>query len=484
MGGADAATRQRTSVAHFPPMTPGNALRCSAALLSTLLSACTSAPARTTSGTPIDHATAQASFERVWTIVETTDADPNHGGVDWKAVKAEFQPRVDACTTIEQLRQIEREMLARLGRSHFGLIEQASASRIAPSDDGAGSKPSRAAASNGTMGLDLRVIEDRVVVTNVHADTPAASAHVQRGWIVQRVDGAEPLADHGAHAESGPMARYARDAGAQALDLGSAGSTESWTFLDASGTTHTRSLQRAETSGTPTQIGLLPTFRVRCEDRVLTADELRQLGLDPGLRIAVIGFNIWMPVIAAQFDEAVDRHRDCDGVILDLRGNPGGVGAMAMGIAGHFHDGTDSLGTMRTREASLEFKVNPRRSTADGRSVQPFAGPLAILVDPMSASTSEIFAAGLQSLGRAHVVGRTSAGAALPAQMRELPDGDGLLFAFADFTRPDGSHIEGVGVIPDLPSGDTLLVWQLGNDPDIAAAARWIAAEHRPVDCQ
>jgi len=81
------------------------------------------------------------------------------------------------------------------------------------------------------------------------------------------------------------------------------------------------------------------------------------------------------------------------------------------------------------------------------------------------------------------VVGRASAGAALPAQMRELPGGDGLLFAFADFTRPDGSHIEGVGVIPDLPSGDTLLAWQLGNDPDIAAAADWIAVELHPFDC-
>ena len=67
--------------------------------------------------------------------------------------------------------------------------------------------------------------------------------------------------------------------------------------------------------------------------------------------------------------------------------------------------------------------------------------------------------------------------------MRELPGGDGLLFAFADFTRPDGSHIEGVGVIPDLPSGDTLLAWQLGNDPDIAAAADWIAVELHPLDC-
>ena len=461
-------------------------MRHAALLITALLSACAAASTRPAEpvGTPIDQATARASFEKVWSIVESTDADPQHGGVDWAAVKAELQPRVDACTTLEALRAIERDMLSRLGRSHFGLIEQAGASRLAPGDEGAASRSSRAASSTGTLGMDLRVIEGQVVVTAVHADGPAAQAGVRCGWTVQKAHDAAWSSASMQPDEDGPMARYARDAAAQALDLGEAGSEESWSFRDATGATHDVRLRRTETSGTPTQIGLLPTFRVRCEDRLLPPEALRDLGLDPRLRIAVIAFNIWMPVIAAQLDEAVDRLRDCDGIILDLRGNPGGVGAMAMGVAGHFHDGTDSLGTMRTRDATLEFKVNPRRSTADGRSVQPYAGPLAILVDPMSASTSEIFAAGLQSLGRAHVVGRTSAGAALPAQMRELPGGDGLLFAFADFTRPDGSHIEGVGVIPDLPSGDTLVVWQLGGDPDVAAAARWIAAQRVPVDCQ
>jgi carboxyl-terminal processing protease len=140
-------------------------------------------------------------------------------------------------------------------------------------------------------------------------------------------------------------------------------------------------------------------------------------------------------------------------MIIDLRGNPGGAGGMAMGVAGHVMDEPKSLGAMRTRDTTLEFKVNPRRSTPQGERVEPFSGPVAIVVDPLSASTSEIFAGGLQKLGRARVFGRTSAGAALPAQMKSLPSGDALLFAFANFTLPDGSTIEGVGVIADEPRG-------------------------------
>ncbi len=428
-------------------------------------SACTTRPAP--SGTPIDRPDALASFEQVWLLVEETDVDPAHEGVDWQAVRQEFRPRAAACRTQEELRQVLSDMLARLGRSHYGILPEGSSVQRASVD------------GDATLGLELRVIEDRVVVTGVERDGPAASAGIRVGWIVETVKGGDAMAGVPSASELGPMARYARDASAQSLDAGASNAAELWVLVDEAGDRHERSLRRAPRPGTPTQIGLLRSFQARCDDRWLGPDELRHAGLPADLRIGLIRFNVWMPTIAADIDAAVDRHRGDQGVILDLRGNPGGVGAMAMGVAGHFLEQEDSLGTMRTRDAALEFKANPRRSTADGRTVEPFAGPLVILVDPLSASTSEIFAAGLQGLGRARVIGRTSAGAALPAQMRELPSGDGLLFAFADFTRPDGRRIEGEGVVPDQVTGTDLAVWRAGGDPDLMAAARWIGASDR-----
>ena len=93
------------------------------------------------------------------------------------------------------------------------------------------------------------------------------------------------------------------------------------------------------------------------------------------MRVGVIRINVWMVPLMAEIDAAVDRFRGHDGMILDLRGNPGGVGGMVAGVAGHFHDERASLGTMRSRETELKFVANPRRVDTSGRRVKPFAGP-------------------------------------------------------------------------------------------------------------
>ena len=50
----------------------------------------------------------------------------------------------------------------------------------------------------------------------------------------------------------------------------------------------------------------------------------------------VIKFNVWMTTVDAEFQQAIDEFRRADGIIIDLRGNPGGLAAMIMGISGHF----------------------------------------------------------------------------------------------------------------------------------------------------
>ena len=100
--------------------------------------------------------------------------------------------------------------------------------------------------------------------------------------------------------------------------------------------------------------------------------------------------------------------RMAPGVVIDLRGNPGGLGAMAMGMSGWFvADKGHQLGVMTMRTGDLKFAINPR---ANG-----YTGPVAILTDEITASTSEIMAGGMQDLGRARLFGATSAGAALPS---------------------------------------------------------------------
>jgi carboxyl-terminal processing protease len=196
-----------------------------------------------------------------------------------------------------------------------------------------------------------------------------------------------------------------------------------------------------------------------------------------GAAVALVRFNIWLPVIALQFESAMPALRAGQGVVIDLRGNPGGVAAVAQGVGGQFIAETVSLGTMLGRNDRLELVAQPRRVARDGKAVEPFAGPLAILIDEGSASTSEIFAAGLRDHDRARVFGTPSAGAALPAVMHQLPNGDVFMHASMDYIRPNGERVEGRPVVPDVETPLRRSDLKAGRDSALQAALDWIDHE-------
>jgi carboxyl-terminal processing protease len=148
----------------------------------------------------------------------------------------------------------------------------------------------------------------------------------------------------------------------------------------------------------------------------------------------------------------------------------GGIVMMVPGIAGYFvPEKNVHMGTLQTRETELKLVIFPR--------LVQFAGPVAVLTDACSVSAAELLSGGLQAIGRARVFGMPTAGEALPAQMMRLPNGDGFLFVFADYQTPGDQRLEGDGVLPDEPvpyDRQTLLA---GDDPMLAAAARWIASQ-------
>jgi len=99
---------------------------------------------------------------------------------------------------------------------------------------------------------------------------------------------------------------------------------------------------------------------------------------------------------------------------------------------------------------------------------------VAVLVDELTASASECFAGGLQSLGRARIFGRTTMGQALPAATHRLPNGDVLMHVLGDFVTPDGTRLEGRGVIPDEIVPLSLDGLRSGTDAVLDAALAWI----------
>ena len=163
------------------------------------------------------------------------------------------------------------------------------------------------------------------------------------------------------------------------------------------------------------------------------------------------------------------EHAAAPGIVVDVRGNPGGIGTMATMFAGFLVDRPGlKLGTMTTRDGSADFTINPQ--------TPHFAGKVAILVDGFSLSTSEILARGLQDLGLARVFGQPTPGAALPSTVTRLPNGDLFQFAVADYVSVNGDRLEGVGVTPDEIVPLTRVDLLAGRDAPLDAALKWIGA--------
>jgi carboxyl-terminal processing protease len=412
---------------------------------------------------PIDSTLALATFDTAWQIVYETHFDTTFNGVDWVALRDELRPRVAAATERAELRGIVSDMLERLGQSHFALIPEEVADTLNPEErDVAGAV--------GDVGLDMRLVHDTLLVTAVDSGGPAHQAGVRPGWIVAAVGDVrvEDLVAASREAESRVDLRRLVWGRMQRTLQGPPDTDCTIEFLDAQDRPVSLVLTRRTFPNEPVKLGNLPTLFSRFA---------RRQEVVPGSNVAVgiVWFNFWMVPLIRQFDQAIDDFRGLDGIVIDLRGNGGGVGAMIVGVAGHFLDDRVSLGTTRTRTTTLQYRANPRRVSTNGQPVRPFAGPVAILSDRLTGSASEIFAGGMQAVERVRVFGDTSAGAVLPAALDRLPNRDVLYHAFGDFVTPTGVTLEGRGVIPDEPVPITRIDLLAGRDMPMLTALRWIA---------
>ena len=402
-------------------------------------------------------AAALASFDDVWQTVHDTFYDPTFGGLDWNAVRAELRPKAERADSPDAARLAITDMLARLKRSHFVLLAaNASGDSVLP--------------GSATVPIEVRVTPDAVVITAVDRDSAAARAGLRPGQSVIAIDGV-PVATTVAAAVGNEPRLKNYDAWRRVFRVlhGAAGSLATLRVGDRAGLETTVSVERREETGSPVTFGNLPPLHVRVDAREVRTPRRRSVG--------VIGFNFWMASVDAPVAAAVDRFRHKAGLVIDLRGNPGGLAEMIRGIAGHVLADPVVLGTMHMRDARLEFRANPRRSTPEGKRVEPFAGPVAILVDELTASASECFAGALQSLGRARIFGRQTMGQALPASTKRLANGDVLMYAIGDFVTSNGRPVEGRGVVPDTAvplDAAALDALAAGRDPVLEAAEAWI----------
>ena len=157
-----------------------------------------------------------------------------------------------------------------------------------------------------------------------------------------------------------------------------------------------------------------------------------------------------MPAIDVPFAQAIDTFRTADGLVIDLRGNPGGLGGDDGRTRRSLHDRPQLLGKTQTRQSELVFNVNPRLSMPDGRRVQPFAGPVAILVDELIGERDRVLRGRPAEPGaRARVRPPDDRAGAARHRRGGCRTGDVLMYALGDFVTSTGRRLEGDGVVPD-----------------------------------
>ena len=158
------------------------------------------------------------------------------------------------------------------------------------------------------------------------------------------------------------------------------------------------------------------------------------------------------------------------GIILDLRGNPGGYVHVVVDVAGEFLDG----GIVLYEADAAGDVIKEWPASSGGRATDLL---LVVLVDGGSASGSEVLAGALQARGRATLIGTTTYGKGSVNIFRVLSDGSALYVTTARWLTPDHYLIEGVGLTPDFEVGITAEDIASGRDPQLEFAIEYIEAQ-------
>jgi carboxyl-terminal processing protease len=394
-------------------------------------------------------------FDAVWQTVNDNYFDPTFGGRDWQAIGDAYRQKM---ATVQDDRgfwvDVLNAMLFELGVSHIAALPPELANQMDP-----------ITFSSGSLGMDVRLLEGQPVITAVVEGSPAARAGMRPGFVLTALDG-WTLEDIAANVMQTPPDNERNRLGVVEQGLrtrlyGDVGDEVVVEYLDAGNRPQRVTLTAARRlSSTCAQFDLnLPP--------ACTEFEMRRLAGG----IGYLHFSGFLPTALDGVLQAIDELHDAPALIIDLRGNPGGVFFVRKAIASQLVGERTLFMRYQMRdkveEAYLDFVADP------------YPGLVVILVDELSASSSEEFAGSLQALGRATVVGSQTPGRCLVANIVQLPSGAILSYPNGQSQTPDGRVLEGNGVVPDVEVGlDRDLLLQ-GIDSQLAAAMEYAVGRIR-----
>ncbi|HUJ00089.1 MAG TPA: S41 family peptidase [Usitatibacter sp.] len=390
------------------------------------------------------------AFDFVWNTIERRYHDPSFNGVDWKAVGERYRPLALAAPDDDAFWDVLDRMTGELRDSH---------TRVESPRD----VQLRMHGEAITLGFTMLPVGDQLAVAAVDPKSDAWWAGVRPGMVVTAIDdqpAAQAYAALLAASREASTPRARRFAAMHRLVMGRVGTKVSFAFRRADGSSFRASLARKRIEH--------PRFEMH---RVLPSG------------FGYLRFSEWSVGLTLRALDALDDLREAPGLIIDLRGNPGGSVEMVNAMLERFFAKRTNLGTATTRSGkpvSMLFGaveiIKLHREV--GGDPDAYRGPVVILVDGGSASGSELFAGTMQAVGRAKVVGRPSCGCLMGfLGYAHVPGGAELAYSEVGFVLANGRHIEGEGVIPDVAVPLTLSDLQLFRDRTLEEAEALLARE-------
>lgn len=423
-----------------------------------------------------------AAFVKVWQTIRDNYFDQTFGGLDWTKIWSEYEPRVAKTASDSELHELLQEMINRLNKSHFSIVPpeiykaindakviararerqrraersgNAAAAGDAEEEDDLAYSPDIYAKYG--IGIEMRLMNNQFVIIRVNEGSAAQKAGLRTGFVIEKVNGAS-LQDllkkiDEKHARTKSVRKLLASEIVKWILNGEKETDVGVTYLNEKDEVKEVRIAREKLGVETVSIGRnYPEQYLNFETRSIDGET------------GYLRFDIFAMPIVEKFCSALTEFKDKKSLIVDLRGNHGGLFSALIGVTGMLSDRSVDIGTQIFQVGSEKISSNSRAKNFKGRIV--------FLVDETSISSAEIMAAAMQDGGRALIVGERTAGEALPAYSIELPTGAVFIYPVANFKTAKGNFIEGTGVTPDIPVSIDRKVLLEGRDPQMEAALK------------
>ncbi|HKP51741.1 MAG TPA: S41 family peptidase [Chloroflexia bacterium] len=360
-------------------------------------------------------------FEEVWGTVNDHYLYADFRGVDWNKTHDEYEERINKVGSAAEFYTVMSEMVGLLNDDHSRYLSPEEAK---DEDD-----LNRGDASYAGIGILSKYESSSALVLLVFPDSPAEEAGLQRRDRILAIDGKKIGNDGDVSPIRGPAGTDVR------LTVKSPGEEQREVTITRRAVTGkiTASSSRLEVDGS---IGYLLVPSLWADDMTEQVEErLGELLQGPSLK----------------------------GLVMDLRANEGGWRPVLTGILGQLVAG--DVGHFYSQESDYPMEIDRGNLYDKLKNV-----PMVVLVDGNSQSYAEVLPAALQVSGRAKVVGTKTAGNTETIYSYNFSDGSRLWVAQEGFKLPDGTNLEGRGVIPDVTIEVDWTQYTLKTDPHVLKA--------------